>query len=90
MRSKKSPWVLCILLLFGALIGGIAGEFLCRYPFFAWMSFGGVNGYRELFAFTLAPAFDFRVVRLGLDFALRINGGSILGMIFAIILFIRI
>jgi len=90
MKTKRNPWVLLILLLFGALIGGIAGEFLSSFPYFRWMSFGGANGYRDLFAASLNPAFDFRVVRFGFDLAFRVNAGSILGMILAVIIFIRI
>lgn len=90
MRSRRNPWILCLLLLVGALVGGVAGEFLSQYPFFKWMSFGGANGYKDLFAFSLNPALDVRVLRFGFDFALRINAGSILGIILAIILFLRV
>ncbi|MCR4435264.1 MAG: hypothetical protein QHH06_07990 [Clostridiales bacterium] len=89
MRSKRSPWILCLLLLSGALIGGIAGEYLSRLPYMGWMGFGGVNGYRDLFAFTLDPLIDVRVLRLGLNFALRVNAGSLIGIILGIILFIK-
>lgn len=90
MRNKKNPLFLFVLLLFGALIGGIAGEFLSRYPYLTWMSFGGVNGYRDLFAFSLNPAVDFRVIRFGFDFALKVNAGSIVGIILAFFAFLKI
>ena len=90
MRNKRSPWILVVLLLTGALIGGVAGELLARYPFFSWMSFGGANGYRELLSFVFNPLIDSGVVRFGFDFTLRINAGSIVGMILATLLFIRI
>lgn len=90
MRNKRNPWILLILLLFGALVGGILGEFLSAYPYFTWMSFGGSNGYKELFAFSMNPAFDFRVIRFGFDFALKVNAGSLAGIILAIFLFLKI
>ena len=90
MRNRRSPWLFVLLLLAGALVGGLMGEYLSRFAYFSWMSFGGVNGYRDLFAFSLHPALDVRVLRLGFDVALGINGGSILGMLLAIILFFRL
>lgn len=89
MRNRRSPWIFILLLLTGALIGGFVGEFLSRYQYFTWMSFGGTGGYRNLLAFSLQPAFDFRIIRLGFDFALRINAGSILGMVISMFVFFR-
>lgn len=90
MRNKRNPLFLLVLLFFGALIGGLAGEFLSRYPFLAWMSFGGTNGYKDLFAFSMNPAFDFRAIRFGFDFALKVNVGSIIGIILAFFAFLKI
>ncbi len=89
MRSRKSPWVLLLLILAGALIGGIAGGILAKSPGLAWISLGGDQGYRELFAFSLNPLVDTHVVRLGLEFALRVNAGSLLGIILGIIIYTR-
>lgn len=89
MRNRKNPLILIILLLVGALAGGILGEFLSRYGYFSWMSFGGVNGYKDLFAFSMNPAMDFRVIRFGFDVALKVNAGSIVGMILGILVFIK-
>ena len=90
MRNKRNPWVLVVFLLAGALIGGVAGEFLSRFTYFTWMSFGGVDGYRDLFAFSMNPALDLRVLKFGFDVALGVNAGSILGMILAILIFIKV
>lgn len=90
MRNRKNPWILVILLLAGAIIGGFAGELLSRYPYFAWMGLGEPGGYKELFAFTLNPAINTGIMRLGFDFALRINAGSIVGMILSVIAFLRL
>lgn len=90
MRNKRSPWFLIIFLLFGALIGGFVGQLLSQYPYFAWMSLGGANGYRHLFSFSLDPAFDFHVIRLGFNMVLRINVGSIIGMILGVLIFMKI
>ena len=89
MRNRRSPWVLLLLILAGALIGGVAGGILARYPSLAWISLGGANGYRELLAFSMNPLVDTHVIRLGFEFALRVNAGSLLGMILGIILYTR-
>lgn len=89
MRNRKSPWVLFLLLLAGALIGGVAGEILSQYQSLAWIGLGGPKGYRELLAFSLNPLVDTHVIRLGLEFALRVNVGSLLGMLLGIIVYTR-
>lgn len=89
MRNRKSPWVLLLLLLSGALIGGIAGELVSQYQYFSWVSLGGTNGYRELFAFSFNPLIDAHIIRFGFDFAFRINAGSLLGMILGIIIYVK-
>lgn len=90
MRGRRNTWILITLLLAGALAGGLMGEFMSKYPYFEWMSFGGVNGYRELVAISLNPLIDAGVLKLGIDFALRINAGSIIGMIIGVLVFSRI
>ena len=89
MRNRKSPWIMLLLILAGALIGGIAGGILAKYPNLAWISLGGANGYRELIAFSMNPLVDTHVIRLGFEFALRVNAGSVLGMLLGIILYTR-
>lgn len=89
LRNKKSPWVLLLLILAGALIGGIAGGILSQYPSLAWVSLGGTNGYLELFAFSMNPLVDTHVIRLGFEFAFRVNAGSLLGIILGIIIYVR-
>jgi hypothetical protein len=90
MRNKRNPWILIILLIFGALAGGFAGEFLVQYPYMSWIGFGGVNGYRELFSFSFNPLIDFKVFKFGFDLALRINAGSIIGMISGFLVFLKL
>jgi len=89
VRNRKSPWIMLLLILAGALIGGIAGGLLAKYPGFEWISLGGTNGYRELLAFSMNPLVDTHVIRLSFEFALRVNAGSLLGMILGIILYTR-
>jgi len=90
MRGKRNPWILVILLLFGALVGGLVGEALSGYEYLKWMSFGGTDGYRNLFAFSLDPLIDTRVLKLGINMALRVNAGSILGMLAGLLVFSRL
>lgn len=90
MKNKHNPWILVLFLMAGALIGSFAGEYLSRFPYLAWMSFGGATGYRNLFAFSMNPLLDIRVLKLGLDVSLSINAGSIIGMILGILAYIKI
>jgi hypothetical protein len=89
MKGKRNPWLLLVLLLFGALVGGIAGEALSGMRFFEWMSFGGKDGYRDLISFTL-KSMDFRVIKIGFDFALRVNAGSIIGIVLSIFAYMKL
>ena len=89
MRNRKSPWVLLITLLVGALVGCIAGELLSGYSGFGWIGLGGANGYRELFSFSLNPLVDTHFMRLGFDVALRINAGSLLGIVLGILVYAK-
>lgn len=73
----------------GAVIGGLVAEILSPYPFFQWMSLGGSEGYRELFSFNLDPLLDTYALRMGLNLAVRINAGSIIGIFLAILLYTR-
>ena len=90
MRNRRNPWLLIIFLLCGALAGGLAGEFLSQFRYLSWMSFGGINGYKNLFAFSLDPAINVGVLKFGFNAALGINAGSIVGMLLGILLFLRI
>jgi uncharacterized membrane protein YciS (DUF1049 family) len=43
-----------------------------------------------LFAITFNPLVDSGVMRLGFDLALRVNAGSILGMILGILIYMKV
>ncbi|MDD4496408.1 MAG: DUF4321 domain-containing protein [Eubacteriales bacterium] len=89
MRKSKSVWLLIVLVLLGATIGGFIGQLLSKYEFFSWMSLGGSSGYRELFSFSFNPLFDAHVLSMDFGMTLRVNAGSIIGMILAIILYYK-
>jgi hypothetical protein len=87
MRRSGNAWILLIMVICGAVIGGLAAEILSPYPFFKWMSLGGSGGYRELFAFSFNPLIDMHVLKFGFNLAVRINAGSIIGIFLAILLY---
>ncbi len=89
MRRAKSPWILLLFVLCGSIAGGFLGEILTQYSFFKWMNLGGPNGYRELLSIASDPLIDAHVIRFGISFTLRVNGGSILGIILAILLYMK-
>ena len=84
MRKSRSIWFIIAMVLIGAAIGGFIGQFLSQYEFFKWMSFGGENGYLELFDFSFYPLFDAHVLSIGFSIAMRLNAGSVIGMILSL------
>lgn len=89
MKKTRHLWLIILMVVLAAIIGGFIGEYLTQYPFFKWMSFGADNGYREIFNINLNPLLDTCVLSFGFSLALRINAGSIIAMIIAIIIFGR-
>lgn len=81
-KSSRNPWVLIILLFIGAISGSIVGGLLKGNHFLFWVNLG------------VSPDFGFKVdwnfFRLALDGAVRINIGSLIGFLLAIIAFIKI
>ncbi|MDD4189217.1 MAG: hypothetical protein PHX37_03925 [Eubacteriales bacterium] len=89
MKKNRHLWLVVLMVVLAAIIGGFIGEYLAQYPFFKWMSFGADNGYREIMDIDLRPLLDTRVLSFGFSLALRINAGSVIAMIIAIIIFGR-
>ena len=86
MKNRRNVSVLVVLLMAGALIGGILGEVLSQNAYLSWLNLGGN---KDLFAFNLHPAINLRVLRFGFDIAFRISIGSILGMILGFLVYLR-
>ncbi len=87
MRREKSAWIFLLLIFVLSLAGGVLGELLSQYKFFSWMSLGGQNGYITLFDFDLKPLLDFHLLKINFGLTMRLNVGSILGAILAIIIY---
>ena len=87
MRREKNAWIFLLLIIVLSLAGGVLGELLSQYKFFSWMSLGGQNGYITLFDFDLKPLLDFHLLKINFGLTMRLNVGSILGAILAIIIY---
>jgi len=87
MRRNKSYKSLIVFMLTGAVVCGILGEILSQFKGMEWISFGGVNGYRELFSLNYNPLIDTNFLRLGLNVTVRVNLGSVVGMIAGVFLY---
>ena len=74
MKNGKNGWILLLLII-------------VQYKFFSWMSLGGRNGYITLFDLNFTPLIDFHLIRFSFGLTMRINAGSIIGAILAIILY---
>lgn len=88
MRRTRSYKRLLIFVLAGAVIGGILGEILSQFKGLEWIALGGSNGYRELFSLNYNPLINTNFLRLGFDLAVRVNLGSIIGIITGVILYL--
>jgi hypothetical protein len=87
MKREKNGWIFLLLIIVLSLAGGLLGELLSQYKFFSWMSLGGENGYITLFNLDLKPLLDFHLLRLDLGLTMRVNVGSIIGAILAVIIY---
>jgi len=86
MKNRRNPRNLVILLMVGALIGGILAEVLSQNAYLSWLNLGGQ---KDLFSLTLNPAIDLRVLRFGFDIAFRVSVGSILGMVLGLLVYFK-
>lgn len=83
MRIKtRNPWILVLLLLTGAVIGGFLGQFLSQYLPFLQHSFPiGIKD--PLF-------FDIGVFSLVFGFIININVAGVLGLLLAVLIFMKL
>lgn len=83
MRIRtRNPWVLLLLLLTGAVIGGFLGQYLSQ--FFPFLQHNYPVGIRE-------PLFlDLGFLSLIFGFVVNINVAGVLGLIIAIFIFLKI
>ncbi|HZX46239.1 MAG TPA: DUF4321 domain-containing protein [Clostridia bacterium] len=83
MRIRtRNPWVLVLLLITGAVIGSFFGQYLSQ--FFPFLRSSYPIGIKE-------PLFlDLGFLSLVLGFVININIASVLGLIIAMLVFIRI
>jgi len=78
----RNPWVLLLLLLTGAVIGGFLGQYLNQ--FFPFLQHNYPVGIRE-------PLFlDLGFLSLIFGFVVNINVAGVLGLIIAILIFLKI
>ncbi len=83
MRIKtRNPWVLVLLLLTGAIIGGFLGQYLGQ--FFPFLQHNFPIGIKE-------PLFlDLGILSLVFGFVININVAGVIGLMLAVIMFQRI
>ncbi|MGE5485394.1 MAG: DUF4321 domain-containing protein [Ignavibacteriales bacterium] len=79
MRRDKNPWILFLILLFGAISGSAVGHILSRYVPLLGVSIGG----------GLEPPVTLDLIVLTLTFGVKIvaNVGTALGIILAMMLY---
>ncbi len=83
MRRQKNPWIFLLLLLVGIVIGGFLGEMLLEFGPLKFLDHG------ESFGIALNRPFvlDLSIIQLSFALMININIFSIIGIIFAIVIF---
>ncbi len=83
MRLRaRNPWVLLVLLLTGAVIGGFLGQYLSQY--FPFLQYNYPIGIREPFFL------DLGFLSIIFGFVVNINVAGMIGLIVAVLVFFRI
>ncbi len=79
MRRDRNPWILFLILLFGAISGSAVGHILSKYVPLLGVSIGG----------GLEPPVTLNLIVLTLTFGIKIavNVGTALGVILAMMLY---
>jgi hypothetical protein len=79
----KNPWTLFLLLLAGLVLGAFVGEYLAKIPYLSALAYG------KDFGFDTPVILDLSAVKLQFALLLRVNLGSVIGVIAAIIIYKR-
>ncbi len=83
MRIRtRNPWVLVLLLITGAIIGGFLGQYLSQ--FFPFLQNNFPIGIKDPFFL------DIGVLSLVFGFVVNINVAGVLGLILAVLVFLKI
>jgi len=75
VKSGRNRWTLFLFLLAGMVLGSFLGFLLKQYSFFEWLDYGQAFGLTGPVTLTLG------VMSLTFGFVLRINIGSLIGML---------
>ncbi|MBZ4645004.1 MAG: hypothetical protein PWR27_778 [Petroclostridium sp.] len=86
MKRERNIWLLLLLLLVGVVIGGFLGEFLSRYPYLSFLSYG------KQFGISLDKPFllDLHILKLSFALIFNINIASIIGIILSVVIFSKL
>jgi uncharacterized membrane protein YfcA len=75
VKSGRNRWTLFLFLLAGMVLGAFLGYTLREYDGFAWLDYG------QTFGLTNPVTLSLGVISLTVGFVLKINIGSIIGML---------
>ena len=84
MRRDSGRLTLILLLLAGLVIGGFIGEWLSSYPTFSFLNYG------KTFGLTSPLILDLNVLVLTFGLTVKFNLASIIGIVIAFIIYIRL
>ena len=81
---EKNIWILILFILCGIVIGGLIGNIASNVDFLWWLSYG------ESFGLAEPISLDLSVIQLTFGLMFQINISSIIGMILAILIYIKV
>ena len=79
----KSTWVLVLFILAGIVLGGFLGDMLAPYSLWSWLSYGKTFGIETV-------TLNLSILTLTFGLQIKINIASILGIIAAVLIYLRI
>lgn len=80
MNTKEKKWILILLIIAGIVIGGLIGDVSNN----SWLNYG------QKFGLTNPVQIDFNILSITFGFLININVASIIGILLAILIYLKI
>ena len=80
-KGKNSPWALLILMLCGLVIGGFIGMLTKDISWLSWLNYG------QSFGLSSPIVLDLGVIVLTFGITISITMASIIGVLFAVLIY---
>ena len=79
--AGKNNWALFLLVLTGIVLGGFIGNLAAGVPFLSWLNYG------QSFGFANPIVLDLGILVITFGLSIKITMASIIGVLFAILIY---